>query len=279
MPSVLITGGTGYFGKHFAREVLDRSLYDRVCIYSRDEWKQAQMRQAFENDPRLRWFIGDVRDLPRLSRAMRGCDLVIHAAALKRIETGVYNACEMIKTNIGGAMNVIDAATSSCVDRVVALSTDKAFEPVSPYGQTKALAESLFLNSNTSRGASGPRFSVVRYGNVAGSTGSVIPIWREILKTGNAVPVTDPNCTRFWMWAREAVELVLQAVEMMPEEVLIPELPAYRLGDLAEAMGAKMEVRGLGSFEKPHESMRAGMSSNHARRMGIAELRGCLATL
>lgn len=271
--SVLITGGSGYFGRGFARAMLDRGAR-RVCIYSRGEYAQATMRQEFEDDPRLRWFIGDVRDLDRLLRAMRGVDLVIHAAALKRIEVGCYNPDEMVKTNIGGAMNVIDAATSGGVSRVVALSTDKAFQPVSPYGHSKAMAECLFLNANR---AHGPRFAVTRYGNVSGSTGSVIPVWRKVLEKTDTVTVTDPECTRFWMTLKEAVDLVIDtAINMDGGELKVPTLPAYRLGDLAEAMGAKMKVVGLPEHEKRHESMSNENSSDRARRMTTGELREAL---
>src|SRR5262249_49953194 len=159
-------------------------------------------------DERLRFFVGDVRDLPRLRRAMEGVDLVVHAAALKRVEVGHYNPDEMVKTNVWGAMNVIDAATSAGVAKVVALSTDKSSEPVSPYGQTKALAESLFLNANHMRGENGPKFAVVRYGNVVGSTGSVIPLWRAFLKFGRELTITDPDATRFWMTRDQAIDLV-----------------------------------------------------------------------
>jgi FlaA1/EpsC-like NDP-sugar epimerase len=270
MHSVLITGGTGFFGRAFARRLLDGNLAERVCIFSRDEYRQSLLRRDFGDDSRLRWFVGDVRDRDRLARAMADVDVVVHAAALKRIEVGYYNPDEMIKTNVLGSMNVIDAATAAHVEKAVLLSSDKAFEPVSPYGQSKALAEALFLAAN--RTHRGPRFAVTRYGNVAGSTGSVIPTWRRILEQSPAVPVTDPDCTRFWMTIDEAVDLVLDTIERMPDEPAIPELPAFRLGDLAEAMGAFMDVRGIGAWEKRHESMCSGNSSDRARRMTVAEL-------
>jgi UDP-N-acetylglucosamine 4,6-dehydratase len=270
MHSVLITGGTGFFGRAFARRLLYGNLAERVCIFSRDEYRQSLLRRDFGDDSRLRWFVGDVRDRDRLARAMADVDVVVHAAALKRIEVGYYNPDEMIKTNVLGSMNVIDAATAAHVEKAVLLSSDKAFEPVSPYGQSKALAEALFLAAN--RTHRGPRFAVTRYGNVAGSTGSVIPTWRRILEQSPAVPVTDPDCTRFWMTIDEAVDLVLDTIERMPDEPAIPELPAFRLGDLAEAMGAFMDVRGIGAWEKRHESMCSGNSSDRARRMTVAEL-------
>lgn len=272
--SVLITGGSGFFGNAMVEYLLDAELSDRICIFSRDEFKQAQMRQKFNNDPRLRFFIGDVRDYRRLVQAMDGVEIVIHAAALKRIEVGNYNPEEMVKTNVSGTMNVIDAAYSAGVKSVCYLSTDKAYQPVSPYGQTKALAESLMISANRQYGAHGPRFSAVRYGNVWGSTGSIIPTWRNILKTSTFVPVTDPECTRFYMTKTEAVEFVLDAIDDDPTEVVIPDwLPAYSVGDLARAMYAEMDVKGLPDWEKKHESMREGLSSDTARRLSVEELR------
>ena len=204
-------------------------------------------------------------------------------AALKRIEVGHYNPCEMVKTNIIGSMNVIEASTDAHVRKVIFLSSDKAWRPVSPYGQSKALAESLFLSANYARGKTGPLFSAVRYGNVSGSTGSVILIWREILKTNDTVPVTDPDCTRFWMHVDEAVDLVLDTAQIGAHfkggELNIPTLPAYRLGDLAEAMGAKMDVKGLGEFEKLHEGMADGNTSDTARKISVEEIREALKTV
>ncbi len=273
--SVLVTGGTGYFGRAFVRTLLVEKYSDRICILSRGEFQQAHMRAEFGNDSRLRWFIGDVRDRDRLRQAMEDVDLVVHAAALKRIEVGHYNPEEMTKTNVDGARNVIAASRDAGVRKVVALSSDKAYQPVSPYGLSKAMAEALFLSANNNRGKTGPIFACVRYGNVAGSTGSVIPMWREILKASDTVPVTDPEVTRFWMERDEAVELVLKTADTMQGgELAIPELPAYRLGDLAMAMGAKkMEVSTLPDWEKKHEAMNDGMSSDRARRMTVDELR------
>lgn len=281
MRSVLITGGSGAFGMAFAKRMLAMtSLPYRIAIFSRGEHRQADMARELaplDPDARLRFFIGDVRDRDRLRRAMEEIEVVIHAAALKRIEVGAYNPLEVKRTNIDGAANVIEAATDAGVRRVVALSTDKAFEPVSPYGTSKAFAESLFLAANNTRGFHGPHFAVVRYGNVWASTGSVVPTWRKILETSDTVPVTDPECTRFFMTMDEAVSLVLDtAATMQGGEIAIPELPAYRLGDLAEAMGAKMSVLGLPVYEKRHESMGAGNSSDQARRMSVEELRKAL---
>lgn len=278
--SLLITGGTGSFGQAFVRHAL-RGSVERICIYSRGEHAQADMRAQYGSEGRLRWFIGDVRDRDRLRRAMEGVSTVIHAAALKRIEVGFYNPVEMVKTNVLGAVNVIEAAQDAGVLKVVALSSDKAYQPVSPYGCSKALAESLFLAANNARGRDGPIFAVTRYGNVAGSAGSVIPKWREILKTGDTVPVTDPKCTRFWMTMSAAVDLVSETAETMEGgELVIPVLPAYVLGDLAEAMGAKiMHITGLNGFEKKHEGMKDGLTSDRVQRMSVEQLKEGLATL
>lgn len=285
MKSILVTGGSGAFGTAFAKYLLGitDTVPQRIVIYSRSEHRQAELQRELEAEHptarhRMRYFIGDVRDRDRLKRAMEGIEIVVHAAALKRIEVGAYNPLEVKKTNIDGAANVIEAATDAHVGRVVVLSTDKAFEPISPYGTSKAFAESLFLAANNTRGWNGPRFSVVRYGNVWNSTGSVVPTWRKMMETSDTVPVTDPECTRFFMTMDEAVSLVFRtAMHMVGGEIEIPMLPAYRLGDLAEAMGAKMDVRGLPVWEKRHESMGPGNSSDKARRMTVAELREQLA--
>jgi UDP-N-acetylglucosamine 4,6-dehydratase len=299
MRSVLITGGSGAFGTACAKRLIGTSaLPDRVVILSRGEYRQAEMARElkrYDKDMSLRFFIGDVRDRDRLRRAMEGIEVVIHAAALKRIEVGAYNPLEVKKTNIDGAANVIEAATDAKVQRVIALSSDKAFEPVSPYGTSKAFAESLFLAANNTRGWDGPRFAVVRYGNVWNSTGSVVPTWRKIIEETRKmavgpkmidgqpneilpiVPVTDPECTRFFMTMDQAVELVLHtAMSMNGGETVIPHLPAYRLGDLATAMSAGMEIKGLPEWEKLHESMGPGNSSDKARRMTVDELREAL---
>lgn len=281
MRSVLITGGSGAFGTAFANFLLGitATVPERIVVYSRSEHRQAELRRELETRHptaarRMRYFIGDVRDRDRLKRAMEGIEIVVHAAALKRIEVGAYNPMEVKKTNIDGAANVIEAAIDARVRNVVALSTDKAFEPISPYGTSKAFAESLFLAAENTRGWHGPHFAVVRYGNVWCSTGSVVPTWRKILETSDTVPVTDPDCTRFFMTMDEAVDLVFQTgMHMTGGEINIPTLPAYRLGDLAEAMGAKMDIRGLPAFEKKHESMGPGNSSDKARRMSVPELR------
>ena len=276
MRNVLITGGAGFFGRGFARKVLAMGA-ERVCIYSRGEYSQHLMRQEFGDDSRLRFFIGDVRDGDRLAWAMEGCDLAVHAAALKRVEVGQYNPTEMRKTNVGGAENVVQAARRAKVAKVIGLSTDKAFEPANTYGKTKALAEDVFLSANNERGASGPIFAVTRYGNVSGSTGSVIPTWRAKAARGEQVTMTSPHATRFWMTLDQAVQLVIDtACNMRGGELVIPDLPAYRLGDLAMAMGLEPVITHLGEGEKLHEGMAPGNTSDLARRMTVAELREAL---
>ncbi len=267
--SILITGGTGSFGRAFIARLLANAGSERICCFSRGEHAQADMRAEF-NDDRLRWFIGDVRDRDRLRRAFEGVDIVVHAAALKRIEVGAYNPIEMVKTNVIGTMNVIEAAMDAGVDEVVALSSDKAYQPISPYGQTKALMEGLMLAANNA--SPHTRFAVTRYGNVAGSAGSVIPLWRGC----KYVHVTDPDCTRFWMTMDEAVDLVLETIDTMPGEIVIPSLPAFRLGDLMEIMGCEGTITGLPKWEKMHEGLRDGLTSDSVRRMTVAELRKAL---
>lgn len=298
MKSVLITGGSGAFGTAFVKHLLVKQGGPlRIVIFSRGEHRQAELARELERLPgaswRLRFFVGDVRDRDRLRRALEDIEVVIHAAALKRIEVGQYNPLEVMKTNIMGTANVIEAATDARVSRCVLLSSDKAYQPISPYGTSKAFAESLFLAANNTHGNYGPRFAVCRYGNIWGSTGSVVPLWRKIideqliLRPGTAncdvnaitqiVPVTDPDCTRFYMTMAEAVDLVANtAATMVGGETKIPTLPAYRLGDLAEAMGARMNVLGLPSWEKRHEAMGPGNASETARRMSVSELREAL---
>lgn len=278
--SVLITGGSGAFGTAFVKYLLQfRQDVHRISVLSRGEYRQFLMKQELGDmdSGQMRYMIGDVRDRDRLRRAFEGVEVVVHAAALKRIEVGHYNPTEMVKTNIDGAVNVVEAAKDAGVKKVVFLSSDKAYQPVSPYGLSKAMAEFIFLAANNTRGWFGPKYAVTRYGNVAGSTGSVIPIWKEMLKTSNIVPVSDPEVTRFWMYMEEAVLLVLNTIDqMVGGELSVPELPAYRLGDLAEAMGATMDIKGLPSYEKCHESMADGNSSDKARRLSVPELREML---
>lgn len=279
MKSILITGGTGSFGQAFTKRVLSQDV-ERVAVLSRGEFAQAEMAAKF-NDPRLRFFIGDVRDRDRLRWAFEGVDTVIHAAALKRIEVGHYNPMEMVKTNVQGTMNVIDAAMAAKVNRVVFLSSDKAWQPVSAYGQSKALAETLVLNANNQRPADGPTFRVVRYGNVAGSRGSVIPKWKELKRSGaKAVPVSDPDCTRFFMTLDQAVDLVMKAAKPDNDRpILIPELPAFRLGDLADVLRVRMDVTGLPPWEKKHEGMDDGKTSDIAPRLTGKQLAEAVAAV
>ena len=282
MTSYLITGGSGALGTAIAKRLLENPLGEdiaRIIIFSRGEYRQHQMAKELEpldEYKRLRFFIGDVRDRDRLRRAMERTHVVIHAAALKRIEVGHYNPVEMVKTNVLGSINVVEAAQDAGVVKVVGVSSDKAYQPVSPYGCSKAMMESLFLAANSTSGWEGPRFSVCRYGNVWNSTGSVVPVWREILRKNKdaALPVTDPDCTRFFMRMSEAVDLVLETARTMKGgETAIPNLPAFRLHDLAVAMDTRYSVIGLPRWEKLHESMSSAGSSAEARMMTVDELR------
>ncbi len=278
MKSILITGGSGALGHALVGHMLKVAPYvKRIVVLSRGEFRQFTMSQRFKNldiGDRMRYMIGDVRDRKRLQRAMQGIEVVIHAAALKRIEVGHYNPVEMVKTNVDGALNVIEAAQDAGVRKVIGVSSDKAFQPVSPYGTSKAMAESAFLAADNITGGI-TRFAVCRYGNVWNSTGSVVPVWRKMIADGEeVVPVTDPECTRFFMKMSEAVNLIFEtAAEMKGGELKIPILPAYRLGDLAEAMRVDMKIIGLPPWEKLHESMALGNSSDKTRRMSVAELR------
>lgn len=278
--SILITGGTGTFGTAFVQFLLSQTKVDRICIYSRGEHAQAAACEAFGNDPRVRYWVGDVRDKTRLARACRGIDTIVHAAALKRIETGANNPDEMVKTNVLGTMNVVEAAIESgTVRQVVYLSSDKAFQPCSPYGQSKALGESLVLAANRQFGGRNEiKFGCTRYGNIWNAQGSVVPKWLSLIKAGKAINLTDYNCTRFFMTIDEAVNMVWQmCLHMQGGEVVIPEwLPAYRLGDLgavfANVYGADVKFVGLPEFEKKHESMNDTLCSETARRMTYDEL-------
>jgi UDP-N-acetylglucosamine 4,6-dehydratase len=258
--SILITGGTGSFGKTFVKSVLDHCpKIKRLVVFSRDELKQFEMQQEFPKDkyPALRFFIGDVRDPGRLSRAMEGIDTVVHAAALKQVPAAEYNPFEFIKTNIMGAQNVIEASLDKGVRRVVALSTDKAAAPINLYGATKLCSDKLFIAANNFRGERDLRLSVVRYGNVMGSRGSVIPFFIQKAKTG-VLPITDMAMTRFNIPLEEGVEMVFWALEhAMGGEILVPKIPSYRIGDVAEAVApsCKHEVVGIRPGEKLHEEM------------------------
>lgn len=258
--SILVTGGTGSFGKAFTKYVLEHYDPKKIIIYSRDEFKQFIMQNEFkEYASKLRFFIGDVRDRDRLERALEGVDYVIHAAALKQVPACEYNPAEAIKTNINGAQNVIDACLNTGVKKVVALSTDKAVNPVNLYGGTKLVSDKLFIAANAYAGSKDICFSIVRYGNVAGSRGSVIPLFHNIIKNGGTqLPVTDYRMTRFWISLQQGVELVIKALEEAKGgETFISKIPSFKITDLAQAMlpGCTMPEVGIREGEKLHEIM------------------------
>ncbi|MBM7518706.1 UDP-N-acetylglucosamine 4,6-dehydratase (inverting) [Nocardioides nitrophenolicus] len=256
--NILVTGGTGSFGKAFIAHALAHLDPQRVIVYSRDELKQFEARQLFGDDPRMRWFLGDVRDRQRLLRAMHGVDHVVHAAALKQVDTGEYNPFEFIKTNVTGSQNVVEAAIDAGVKRVVALSTDKASSPINLYGATKLTADKIFVLGNSYAAAYPTRFAVVRYGNVTGSRGSIIPKWRAMAARGESLPITDLRCTRFLITLPEAVQMVVDTFDLMQGgELVVPHIPSHRVVDLAQAVapGAAMHDIGLRPGEKLHEEM------------------------
>ena len=256
--SILITGGTGSFGKAFIRHALAHINPRRLVIFSRDELKQYEVRQQFGDDPRLRWFIGDIRDERRLARALHRVDYVVHAAALKQVDTAEYNPYEFVKTNVIGSQNVIEASIDAGVKRVVALSTDKASSPINLYGATKLTADKLFITGNHYAAAYDTRFAVVRYGNVMGSRGSVIPFFAKLGAEGKPLPITDLRCTRFFITLPQAVEMVVDAFELMQGgELLVPRIPSMKVTDLAHAVvpGAELVDVGLRPGEKLHEEM------------------------
>ncbi|NLJ71750.1 MAG: UDP-N-acetylglucosamine 4,6-dehydratase (inverting) [Syntrophomonadaceae bacterium] len=262
--SILITGGTGSFGKHFTEMLLERYNPRRIIIYSRDEYKQDVMQKELaqkfpEQSSKLRFFIGDVRDKDRLYRAFNGVDYVIHAAAMKQVPACEYNPFEAIKTNIHGAQNIVDAALDCGVKKVIALSTDKAVNPINLYGGTKLVSDKLFISANSYSGFNGTIFAVVRYGNVSGSRGSVIPFFRELINKGEReLPITDVRMTRFWMTLGEAVELVIKALEEAKGgETYVFKNPSYKVVDIAGAMSptGKIKIIGIREGEKLHEVM------------------------
>ena len=271
--SILITGGTGSFGKAFVKTVLERHPgVKRRVIFSRDELKQYEMAQVFSEQahPCLRYFIGDVRDAARLNRALEGIDIVVHAAALKQVPTAEYNPFECIKTNVLGAQNVIEACLDQGVQRVVALSTDKAAAPINLYGATKLCSDKLFVAANNIKGARDLRFSVVRYGNVMGSRGSVIPFFLEKRPSG-VLPITDLLMTRFNISLQDGVEMVLWSLEnALGGEILVPKIPSYRITDLAQAIAPDCEHRivGIRPGEKIHEEMITTSDSPHTVDLG-----------
>ncbi|HEY8721821.1 UDP-N-acetylglucosamine 4,6-dehydratase (inverting) [Pengzhenrongella sp.] len=269
--SILITGGTGSFGKAFVRELLDNHDPRRVVILSRDELKQSDARRLYNDDPRLRWFIGDIRDRSRLDRAMHGVDYVVHAAALKQVDTAEYNPFEYVQTNVYGSQNVIDAAIDSGVKKVVALSTDKASSPINLYGATKLCADRMFVSGNSYAAAYETRFAVVRYGNVSGSRGSVVPLFRRLAEEGASIPITDKRMTRFWITLPQAVQFVLESFEIMTGgELYVPKIPSLRINDLAEAIapGSPIHEIGIRPGEKLHEEMIAPDDSRRTVRLG-----------
>ena len=271
--SILITGGTGSLGESLIKYFLYETKVRRVAVLSRDELKQQQLRNRFQNDSRLRWFLGDVRDLSRLKRAFHGVDFVIHAAALKQVDTGEYNPMEFIKTNVLGSQNVIDASINAGVKRVVALSTDKASSPINLYGATKLTADKLFIAANNYSFTYGTTFSVVRYGNVMGSRGSVIPFFRDIAANGKPLPITDLRMTRFWISIDVAVKFVIDSLEMMTGgELYVPKIPSMKITDLAHAVapGVKLVEIGMRPGEKLHEEM---ISADDSRRTTILDKR------
>lgn len=256
--SVLITGGTGSFGRKYTETLLSRYKPKKIIIYSRDEMKQFEMQQQF-NGPEMRYFIGDVRDRDRTQQACRGVDFIIHAAALKQVPAAEYNPMECIKTNVYGAENVIRAALDNGVQKVIALSTDKAANPVNLYGATKLCSDKLFVAANNITGGHNTRFAVVRYGNVVGSRGSVVPFFQNLIKKGETeLPITDYKMTRFWITLQQGVDFVLKNFERMHGgEIFVPKIPSIRMTDLAEAIAPGMLLKEIGirPGEKLHETM------------------------
>ena len=256
--SILITGGTGSFGKKYVRTLLERYSPRRLVVYSRDELKQYEMQQVF-NAQCMRYFIGDVRDRARLMQAMRGVDYVIHAAALKQVPAAEYNPTECIKTNVYGAENVIHAALANEVQQVIALSTDKAANPINLYGASKLASDKLFVAANNMAGGHRTLFSVVRYGNVVGSRGSVVPFFRKLIAQGaHELPITDPRMTRFWITLQQGVDFVLKNFERMRGgEIFVPKIPSVHIVDVAQAMAPRMahKIVGIRPGEKLHEVM------------------------
>jgi UDP-N-acetylglucosamine 4,6-dehydratase/5-epimerase len=261
---VLVTGGTGSFGRKFIEVMMKEYHPERLIVYSRDELKQHEMRMAGFDHPNLRYFIGDVRDLPRLRRAFNGVDLVVHAAALKQVPACEYNPMEAVKTNILGSSNVVDAALDAGVEKVLALSTDKAVNPVNLYGATKLAAEKLMIQSNAYAGGMTTRFSCVRYGNVVGSRGSVVPLFIQQREKGE-ITLTDDRMTRFWISLEQGVRFVIRCIEdMQGGEVFVPKIPSMKMTDLAKAIAPEAKIRNIGirPGEKLHEVL---ISDDEAR--------------
>lgn len=273
MISILVTGGTGTFGRAFVRYLLGVIDISRIVVYSRDEQKQEEMERELSVHPRshvIRYFLGDVRDVMRLESAMRGIDYVVHAAALKIVPKCEYDPIEAIRTNITGAEHVVTAAIARHVRKVIALSTDKAVSPVNLYGATKLVAERLFISANHISGSPGnseaTKFSVVRYGNVAGSRGSVVPLFKKLAAAGQTLPITHPGMTRFWISIEEAVNFVVWCLKnMQGGEVFIPRMPSFRVVDLAEALSPDTKIIGTRPGEKIHETLITPNDTPHLR--------------
>jgi len=268
--TVLVTGGTGSFGKRLLALLLAETSAAKVIVYSRDELKQFELQQRYPSESRLRWFLGDVRDYPRLYRALRGVDLVVHAAALKQVPAAEYNPFEAVKTNIHGAQNVIEASIEQGIKRVIALSTDKASSPMNLYGATKLVSDKLFVAGNAYSAGTETRFSVVRYGNVVGSRGSVVPFFRERMGHGT-LPITDERMTRFWITLDQGVRFVMDNMERMHGgELFVPKIPSMKVVDLAHAMdpAARLEFVGIRPGEKLHEEMISVHDSRSTHDMG-----------
>tara|TARA_B100000965_G_C19583370_1_gene754580 strand:- start:1014 stop:2030 length:1017 start_codon:yes stop_codon:yes gene_type:complete len=265
--SILITGGTGSFGKTFTEIVLKKFKPRRLIIFSRDELKQSEMAKKFPNTkyPCMRYFIGDVRDVDRLKMAMNGVDYVVHAAALKHVDSSEYNPIECVKTNVGGAENVVNAVISSGVMKTIALSTDKASDPINLYGSTKLTSDKIFVSANNITGVKNKIFAVVRYGNVIGSRGSVVPFFKEKMKESNTLPITHLEMTRFWITLEDAVKFVIDSfLRMKGGEIFLPKIPSAKITDLAKSISpkAKFKLVGIRPGEKLHEKM---CSINEAR--------------
>lgn len=256
--NILITGGTGSFGKKYVKTLLEQYSPNKIIVYSRDELKQFEMQQVY-NAPCMRYFIGDVRDKERLNRAMRGVDFVIHAAAMKQVPAAEYNPMECVKTNINGAENVIDACLNNDVEKVIALSTDKAANPINLYGATKLASDKIFVAANNISGGHKTRFSVVRYGNVVGSRGSVVPFFDKLINEGaDHLPITHSDMTRFWISLQGGVDFVLKNfARMYGGEIFVPKIPSIKITDLATAMAPQLEQKiiGIRPGEKLHEVM------------------------
>ncbi|MEV0896679.1 UDP-N-acetylglucosamine 4,6-dehydratase (inverting) [Actinoplanes sp. NPDC049802] len=267
--SILVTGSTGSFGKEFLRYALTHLDPHRIVVFSRDELKQYEVRQMFGDDPRLRFFIGDIRDEKRLARAMHGIDHVVHAAALKQVDTAEYNPSEFVATNINGTQNVIDAAINAEVKKVVALSTDKASSPINLYGATKLAADKIVIAGNHYAATHPTRLAVVRYGNVMGSRGSVVPFFRKLAAEGRSLPITDKRMTRFWITLEQAVRFVVDSFDVMQGgELYVPRIPSMRIMDLVEAVapGTPTHEMGMRPGEKLHEEMIAADDSRRTLR-------------